>query len=214
MNRLAYLAVLAASLLPVAGNASVVFDNGGYSGSQVGRYNMTPWTMFEDFTLSSSTTITGFQWSQHDQAFAYNGTTLSLFNGLPSVGSQLYSASHVATRTPNGSPILFVDYAGFDYEIDGLSLVLSAGTYYFGISNSVAGGGWTWDETTGSAQTIAGRWQSLSAASPGNFISSEDSVFRVMSDAISVPEPGSLALVGIALLALYGRKGRSATQGA
>lgn len=176
--------------------AGVIFDNGSFSGGQVGRFN-SGFTMYEDFTLDTSTTVTGFSWTQHDQPIVYSTTTLSIFDGLPSGGSLVFSNDIVASRTPNATPVLFGSYSGFDYEISGLSLTLSPGTYFFGLRNNVSGGATTWDETLGTGQTIAGRYQTNSPPNPGNFFPTEDSAFQVTGSMSAVPEPSSLALFGI-----------------
>jgi hypothetical protein len=184
------------------GSASIVFDNGAFSGSQVGRFNMDPFGMFEDFTLTSTQTITGINWKQHDQPFAYLGTELRIYNAPPSNASLIFSNTISATRTPNATGVLFGNYSGFDYSISSLSLTLGPGTYYFGINTNSSGGGWTWDETTGSAQTIPGRWQSGSwqtSNSPGNFFGDEDSVFQIVAidQTGVVPEPTTIVVWSI-----------------
>ena len=194
------LSAVFAILLQTA-NAAVVFDNGETRGPQIGRFNSGLHTMYEDFTLSSNQTITGINWGQHDQPVTYASTTISLFNALPSAGSEITSFTAVATRTANTTGVLFGNYSGFDYSITGLSINLLAGTYYFGIHNNVTGGNTTWDETVPWPQTIRGRWQTTNPPFAGNFYSSEDSAFQIIGngDSNNVPEPGSLAMLALGL---------------
>jgi hypothetical protein len=182
--------------------AAPIFDNGGYSGDQVGRYNGPTWRMFEDFTLTAPTTVDGLWWQQHDLSVSSGfTTTISFFNGTPSAGTLFATYDLVATRTPNALPVLFSGYVGYDYSVSGLNLPLSAGTYYFSIFNNTPQGETTWDETEGSASTIPGRWQSQSPLSPGDFYRTEDSVFQILGESgpVQIPEPGTFVMLACGL---------------
>ena len=39
--------------------------------------------MYEDFTLTATHTIEGFNWTQHDQPLTYLNTTLTVFKRYP-----------------------------------------------------------------------------------------------------------------------------------
>jgi len=143
------------------GGAVKIFDNGSFSGNQQGTANVatTSQRLFEDFVVSRKKgTITGISWQQHDHRLAtYLNTEVLIFAGLPYANSPVYSANIVATRQPNATGSLFVDWDGYDYQIGGLSIDLQAGTYWIGLNTNYTGtAGSSWDNTSGAPDTIPG----------------------------------------------------------
>ena len=118
---------------PVFGAPITLFDNGSFSGPQVLRNASGPFVIFEDFTLETDATITGIDWSQHDSfGTTYSFTDITFYGGVPSESNLIDSLTVVADRTSNGDPVLGTgNHFGFDYVVDNLSIVLSAGTYCF-----------------------------------------------------------------------------------
>jgi len=118
----------------------------------------------------------------------------------------------VAQRTLNGLALLTdkVDsgeVAGYDYLIDGLSVSLSAGTYYLGIWNNVSGGATLIGNTFGTSDTTFGFFQhnqggpplfGLTESGPEQFTNSN---VPFVVNGRPVPEPATLTLLGAGLIA-------------
>ncbi len=207
--------VLFVGLVPV--EAGILFDNGPPAAVDVGRVNSDAYTVYDNFTLSTSSVVEGVTWGEHDSKILrqifYNSTDITFFNAVPSATSEIFSANLVATRTPNGT----VDSAGrfgFDYSVSGLSLSLAAGTYYVGIHTLFDGGEQsTWDQGAGNSSSVPGRYQTASPPNAGAFAPTEESVFQILGTAPSdppsdsapdpVPEPSTLVAASI-LLGVFG----------
>jgi len=200
-------------------SVETLFDNGSFSGPQELRNNSGTLdssifrTIYEDFTLTSDSIIHRIEWSQHE-AFpsAYLRTNFSLFSGIPSDATLIFSMSGIAERSLNSTPLLN-ELVGVDSVISGLDIHLTAGTYWFGINNDLTVGGTFWDQTVGNDATIGGRFQGASFPSnlplgiPGpdgssiQFYPTENSVFKIVGTTATVPEPGTLSLLAAGLLA-------------
>jgi hypothetical protein len=141
-------------------DTQLLFDNGQYSGGQWNTRNMAgSQELFEDFTLAQPTIITSIVWQQHDQrTLEYLNTEVLVFAGLPYSGAPVYSASLVATRTPNATGTLYGEWEGYDYQLTGLALSLPPGAYWIGLNSRVGDPNLTssWDNTTGTSSTLAG----------------------------------------------------------
>ncbi len=167
-----------------ANGAVVLFDNGSFSGPQVGRNASGPFTIFEDFRIEFDAIVTGIEWSQHDQGdLPYDFTDISFHSNLPPPSDDnLITAVRVhADRVPNNTGVLPGNLLGFDYSVNGLSIPLSAGTYWFGLRSEFPGAGATWDQTSGNTSTIPGRYQRNFLSRPSTrFFSGENSAFRII----------------------------------
>jgi len=200
-------------LLLVEGKpATILFDNGPASGPDSNLRNTAETgitqRVFDDFTLFDDSEITGFEWLQHDRNdIQYLNTEIRIHSGLPVAANLLFMTNVVATRAPNATGPLFVLWDGYDYSVTGLSVSLSAGTYFLGLNTNALVGDSSWDETTGNASTIPDRYVVNSFhPEPGQLRANEDSVFKVVGNGVhSVPEPGTLLSMALGLTGLFGR---------
>lgn len=187
--------------------AILVFDNGLSSGGQGAFANIVgKQYLYEDFSLSANTTITGVTWQQHEASnIVYDLTEMSIYQGLPQVSSVLFTVNAAASRTPNTTGILYGTQYGFDYSLVGLNIALPAGTYWLGLNNvyHVPGGGGsagtTWDSTIGGPNTIPGaRLINSNFTAPGTTVGIPNFAFQIMA----VPEPSKYLLMSLGLFAL------------
>jgi len=197
------------AMVPMVAHADLLFDNGSFSGAQSNTRNVLSQRLFDDFTLSTDSTITGFEWLQHDYlAMTYTATEVSIYNGLPIVANLVSTSNVVATRTPNATGTIGTDpvsWYGFNYTLYGLSIDLSAGTYLLGLNTIASGGDSSWDQTTGNSFTIPGRYIiNFNNPAPGVSLA-QDSVFKVIGEPYIVPVPGAL-LLGMLGLSVAGVK--------
>jgi len=176
--------ILCLSGAPLA--ADVLFDNGPFSGPQSNLRNTADigfsQRIFDDFILVHDAEITGFEWLQHDRYdIEYLNTEIRIYAGLPIASNLIFTTNEVATRTPNATGPLFELWLGFDYSVSGLSIHLPAGVYFLGLNTNASVGDTSWDQTTGNASTIPGRYVvNINFPEPGNFLSTQDSVFKVI----------------------------------
>jgi hypothetical protein len=119
----------------------------------------------------------------------------------------------VASRTANGSLEVFNNKFGFDCSVTGLSLNVSAGTYYIGIHNVFDNGEYSSWDLAATNNSSPGRYQTSSPPDAGTFRPNEDSVFQILGTPVSdpaadpapqsVPEPTAFITASV-LLGLIG----------
>ncbi len=201
--------LLLLAMVPAAVHAETLFDNGPFSGSQSNLRNTIPHRLFDDFTLVTNSRITGFEWLQHDRYdMIYSATEVSIYNGLPMAANLVFTSNVVATRIPNATGPLFVDWLGFDYISSGLSIDLSAGTYFLGLNTIATEGDSSWDQTTGNSSTIPGRYLINATFPEPGFFFNQDSVFKVIGETKVIPVPGAIFLgsIGVGIVGWLRRR--------
>lgn len=132
----------------------------------------------------------------------YTSTNLSLFAGQ--LGSNaptnaLYSINVMGSAFANGlTTSNQIVPSGYDITISGLQWNLGAGTYTLGVSTAVASNGSvSIGSGNGSAATIGSGEVQNNSLRTGDHMAF--TVLGVDAQAVSVPEPGSVALVGLGL---------------
>lgn len=206
-----------------------MFDNGPFSGAQELRNNACNteledgsgcdrgFTVYDDFVLEFDSLVTGVEWHQIETfPENYLATEITLFDGIPNDTTLVTSFTVIVdkTLTPNVPPFGSGPESTALNSISGLAIEVTAGTFWLGIHNEWGNGVSSWSQTAGIVSTQPGRFQGVDA--PANlpqgidgpdgqsiqFHQTEDSVFRVLGESISVPEPTTLALLTLGLAGL------------
>ena len=188
--------------------AAPVFNNG--SPDQVSGTQMSDVLVAEDFSLTASTTISSIRfWSIQFAPTDYLGSVYwavyDNVGGAP--GAVLFGNTAVMTTASATGNSTGFGYAEYVFDVDVNDFVIGAGTYWLGLHNGP------------SASTVAREmlW-STTASTIGSESMYFDSTFGwtgagtnlafvldgtgvVIPPPPGVPEPGTLALVGLAVLA-------------
>ncbi len=206
------LGALAICLLPLAPASAVSLYSNGPMNGNVYAWANDNFAVTDSFTVSAARTIASFdfvEWTNPGQTVPTVNWSIGTTPGASDIGSGTgYSVTNV------------YDFTNYMYDVStdtvtGLNVALpAAGTYWFTLSHAFAtdestGGNGFWDENDGPSTAFQG---SSSLANGGILKSCPDrqptctgsETFDLYDtlDGAAVPEPGGLALMGCAFLAL------------
>ncbi len=199
--------IFVAAFLLLASSASqavIFFDNNTVIDPNNTTWNDTDptYTIFDDFTLGSDSVITDINYSMFTTSLSnYDNSVVSILNGFG--GSEVISTFTITgTLTSNGLTTANSNVPnGFDVNLSGLNINLTAGNYVLGLSTDVVSG----YASIGSGDSGYG-----SSLVQNTTQRNEHMAFSLEGNSNSVPEPSIIALMGLGLAGLsFARRRRT-----
>jgi hypothetical protein len=225
--------VWSASASAISGPVTL-YDDGGPNGggayfsdsTNIWGYNTSICLAYDTFTLSSPATITGMQW--WGAYVAYDEDTSSAIPGTPPTtdsfqydiqsnpGGDVAPGGEITNGqlgTGNRADTGSADNYGseiYEYSADGLDISLPAGNYFLCISDSASNPGNTWGWET-SGLTPDDVWSDFPGLPSWLDDGNVGLAFNLTGNETvgsPVPEPATMALLGLGLAGLIGRRMR------
>lgn len=193
----ALFAVTIAAFAPAQATVIVDHSNGGIlNGTGWNNVGGSNWTVWDDFTLTSAAKVNAI-------TYFTNNTNLGSANYTLSIGTAAGLADVFTTTIANASATRSVVNGYGVVNASFSALNLSAGTYWLTFNSS--------DSLYGSSY-VAGASLVQISNGQNNIRSDNASAFILSGNAAAVPEPGSLALLGLGMfgvVAMSRRQGRT-----
>ncbi len=211
------LAVIAAAFAVTPLDAGIIFDNG--LPIQTGGNEMTHWIQAEEFLVAPDFTLTGIHFWSAELDGAYLGSiTYTIYDNAGSQPGNILQRDTIAptTRTATGNTLIGLpDYLEYEYHLDIAPLSLAGGVgHWVGLHNGPLtedlAAGFYWQHTTNNS-LFNGREDNSPFDDNSWSNTSEEHAFYVTGDPVpeTVPEPGTLLLIGSGLVGLAARRRRS-----
>ena len=197
------LTILCLVLAAVPASAQVLYDNGPINGNTDAWPFVFGYVVSDTFTLSSNSSVGGFEFGMWE----YPSATLTSVDWSITSGENNGTMYGSGTATGRNLIDIFISTNQYGYNIDaigvtGMNVATTNGTtYWLNLQNAAVPSGDPvyWDENSGAGCKSNGCPSSASESALGT-IASE--AFTIGNG--SVPEPGSIVLLGSGVLGLAG----------